>query len=383
MDVVVRPDRTYALVVGIEKYELGALSDLDGPANDAWQFTNWLLRMNVPDENIFLFLSSPEQNKTLNSSVALSIKEASRENIRHTIEILPKLEGDLLWFFWAGHGVVTLEDRNRLYYADAIASDKKNLDVPSLLWFLKSNDVKSFPRQIFIFDTCASYLPDGRWDLPDDTFAPSRNVAPVMSHEQFVLFAGRPGEAAMNSAERRAGYLSEVVMRELIQETGHQWPPDMGSVTAKVKNEFKRRRKNDLSGQTPRIFWYRTWEDDLIHYPFEQLKLHGTTERTALHNQDEDPVTSLVSALKACRYMRIHNSRQIIIDRLRPEIRDTIMYEPDTQLHITNVVTTCLNYEGGMDSLIHILGSYEKRSKQMKGVEALWNAIRSTIDADT
>lgn len=383
MDVIARPDKTYALVVGIEKYELGALGDLDGPANDAWQFTNWLLRMNVQYENIFLFLSSLEQNKSFNPSAALSIKEASRENIRRTIEILPKLEGDLLWFFWAGHGVVTLEDRNRLYYADAIPSDKKNLDVPSLLWFMKSNDMKSFPRQIFIFDTCASYLPDGRWDLPDDTFAPSRNVAPVMSHEQFVLFAGRPGEAAMNSAERRAGYLSEVIMQELIQETGDQWPPDMESVTTKVKNEFKRRRQKDLSGQTPRIFWYRTWEDDLIHYPFEQLKLQGTTERTSLHNQDEDPVTSLVSALIACRYMRNPNSRQIIIDRLRPEIRDAIMYDSDTQLHITNVVTTCLNYKGGMDSLIYILGSYEKRSKQMKDVDVVWDALRSTIVVDT
>ena len=44
----VSPQRTCALVVGIERYDADRTWDLDGPANDAARFTSWLLSRGVP-----------------------------------------------------------------------------------------------------------------------------------------------------------------------------------------------------------------------------------------------------------------------------------------------------------------------------------------------
>lgn len=43
MSVKATPENTYALVVGIEKYDAGPDWDLDGPTRDASRFCAWLL----------------------------------------------------------------------------------------------------------------------------------------------------------------------------------------------------------------------------------------------------------------------------------------------------------------------------------------------------
>jgi len=55
------PKRTFAVVVGVETYELGSGWDLFGPAGAACAFTDWLLKRDVKPEHIFLFLSPQQQ----------------------------------------------------------------------------------------------------------------------------------------------------------------------------------------------------------------------------------------------------------------------------------------------------------------------------------
>jgi hypothetical protein len=45
---VTSPDRTHAVVVGIERYEAGDAWDLDGAAGSALRIIRWLRRCRVP-----------------------------------------------------------------------------------------------------------------------------------------------------------------------------------------------------------------------------------------------------------------------------------------------------------------------------------------------
>ncbi len=162
MTVTVDPKRTYALVVGVEKYEAGSIWDLDGPANDARKFVVWLRSRHVPEENILLFLSPLDKNKAV---AGAEVQVATREKVYGAITgILPrKHEGALLYVFWGGHGIITPDNRRLLFYADATQANHLNLDVNSLLASLRSDYFPCFAQQICIIDACANYV--GDWQV--------------------------------------------------------------------------------------------------------------------------------------------------------------------------------------------------------------------------
>jgi hypothetical protein len=58
------PAQSHAVVVGIEKYDIGDAWNLNGPALDAVRFVRWLRTRGVPAENIDLFASPLAENKT-------------------------------------------------------------------------------------------------------------------------------------------------------------------------------------------------------------------------------------------------------------------------------------------------------------------------------
>ncbi len=373
-----RHDKTYALITGIEVYTPDLLSELNGPAHDALEFAKWLLKVGVPDTNIFLFLSPLEQNNIPNISTGLVVRPATRTEVRTVItDVLPKLDGDLLYFFWGGHGVFTLDDRYRLYYTDASRADKKNLDVSSMLSFLRSDDLTRFPQQIFIFDACANYLQNDQLALPDDTFVPNIKQAPAIPHEQFVLFAARPGQAAWNSSARKTGLLSEVLMHEFQKENGKLWPPDMEQIASRVVKEFVTRRRSKLVQQTPVYFWYQDWGNNKrLFGQLDPEKLDHLTIQNDPYTFSLPQIMPLIQKLIECTYIKDPESRQVIIDSLSPQITHAVRYHSNIQIHITYLVKTCLNYEGGIDELLDILQIYEKDSRQMQNVKATWDKLR-------
>ena len=54
----VEASRTFAVVVGVDRYELGPRLNLLGPARSARRFAEILLARGVPASHIFLFLST-------------------------------------------------------------------------------------------------------------------------------------------------------------------------------------------------------------------------------------------------------------------------------------------------------------------------------------
>jgi Caspase domain len=218
------PQQTYALVVGIEKYDAGPLWNLNGPASDAVAFVNWLLSQQVPAEHILLFLSPlEEENQSLLTDAPIPAQTATLSNIYTAITRQFLLwQGDLLYLFWGGHGMITLERSQKLFCADATQQTRQNLDLDSLLTALRStyfaapeSSTSRFPEQVCIVDACRSYerSRETAFSLPVVTFVHGEPLR--RSCEQFVLFATKPGSAAANRNDLKTGRFSEIVLQEL------------------------------------------------------------------------------------------------------------------------------------------------------------------------
>ena len=139
-EIRANPKRTYALIVGIEKYKDGSLPDVNGPGSDAIEFAKWLSKRGVPKKNIFLCISLLEENQGLLEKLELEFQEATQTNVWNLLtESLHKKEGDLLLIFWVGHGIIDSEERKRrLFFADATINNGQNLYLESLLESIKS-----------------------------------------------------------------------------------------------------------------------------------------------------------------------------------------------------------------------------------------------------
>jgi hypothetical protein len=164
---LIQPENVYALVVGIEKYKGGSEWDLNGPANDALKFANWLLERGVEPDHIQLFLSPLDKNVALIQDAkakGLTPKTANHDLIAETIRSQLTSQngrGDLLYVFWGGHGNITKTQATirRMLFADTDDDTKWNLNFNSLLEALSTFAYGSgFRQQIFFIDTCANAL---------------------------------------------------------------------------------------------------------------------------------------------------------------------------------------------------------------------------------
>lgn len=151
------PQNTHAVIVGVEKYPVKKWG-LDGPVNDAGRFSNWLIQRGVPPENIRIFLSPLPENEKSKELNGLNYQYATEENIRkYFYDYLPKISGDLFWFFWGGHGFITpikSKINFRLLFGDSKPDSFRNLNLNSLINSMKFDFFQEFRKQIFIIDAC-------------------------------------------------------------------------------------------------------------------------------------------------------------------------------------------------------------------------------------
>ncbi|MEQ9550302.1 MAG: tetratricopeptide repeat protein [Coleofasciculus sp. G3-WIS-01] len=270
MKFSVKPEQTYGLVVGIEKYQENSWN-VDGQVNDALKFAQWLSGRGVPRDNIRLCLSPLEENGTLAESTEWVIEEATESNITTLItDVLSEKKGDLLYLFWAGHGLITSTRNRRLLFADATKRNWQNLDLDSLLVYLSSDSFK-ISHHICIIDACANYILESQGrptNLGGKTFPSGK---PKTESQQFVLLATREGERAKVSDQEKTGYFSQAVREALEEESNGSFPPDMEVITEKVKQRFKALFKALDKKQLPTYLYRRNWDGDTDIYHPNQL----------------------------------------------------------------------------------------------------------------
>src|SRR5262245_4887720 len=128
------PEKTRAIVVGMETYAVGSGWNLNGPASDAYKFVNWLRTRGVPDGQISLFISALPENQQLVNQIGIPGTNPTQAAITSAItDGLANGSGDLLIFFCGGHGVVDAKNNRLLFCADASEANLRHISLNSLL----------------------------------------------------------------------------------------------------------------------------------------------------------------------------------------------------------------------------------------------------------
>jgi hypothetical protein len=349
--------RTYALVVGIEQYAGGSEWKLNGPASGARHFADWLIGRGVPAANVKLFLSPLDENSDLLNRPGPTVRAATGDVIYNAInDELRPADGDLLYLFWAGHGIISIDGTRRLFCADARADSVVTLNLNSLLSALHTDAFVGFPQQIVVVDACANYiesLPLAH-TLPERTFAQGG----PRSAEQFVLLGAKPGDLAKNLDAEKTGLFSREVRELLEREPLDRWPPDMVALTASLQRRFIKLREERLTDQTPSFFWYRDW--DANEGTLGQPSIEPAVATSAALPADLLEVTfrekgEVVDALVSIPAIKNPNNRETILQQLRSDIYRSIPRDPALQFDVFNTVDTCLNYAGGIQELYEVV----------------------------
>jgi hypothetical protein len=253
---VTSPDRTYAVVVGIERYEAGEAWDLDGAAGSALRIIRWLCRCGVPVANITVLLSPLDANRlTVQQTLAelgFSPEQwhpATADEIRRVItEQLPNKDGDLLVLFWSGHGVLDREKQRRLFCANAAVNAKYNVNLSQLMAALSGKNFRGLRDQVIIVDACANFIQEMRLNLrePDSGFA----VGDTRWVNLDALLAAGQGQKASLEQKASSGTFGRVVA-DWLDEHPATLPPAMNELAATVAAHFDRLRREGVTAQHP------------------------------------------------------------------------------------------------------------------------------------
>ncbi|CAL9468516.1 hypothetical protein SUDANB120_02790 [Streptomyces sp. enrichment culture] len=250
------PARVHAVVVGIEHF--GRVPDrgwdLPGAAADAMRFTRWLRRRGVPAENITLMLAPvPAAQAAFNAEArALGIDVrfvVSRDHIMDGFRPRSEAsEGDLLYVYWGGHGVLDHGDRRLLLCPDAHDADQRCVDLHQLREYLTRPDVVQFPQQVFLVDACATFREVNSG--PSGPAVAAFPAGPRQAVDQFLLLAAAIGQAALQDEARDTGAFSDAVLTWL-EERSPGLAPDLAALSAHLEEHFDGSGPDGSALQTP------------------------------------------------------------------------------------------------------------------------------------
>ncbi len=263
----VSPEKTVAIVVGVEKYDLGPNWNLDGAANDALTFTRWLLDQGVRKEKLLLFLSPLDKNKVCCDESGIPYEPATHVNVMNglnqKLNSEANLAGDLLFLFWGGHGIAESDRVRHLLFANATTDYKIAVDFNSVLEMLRDRNRRAFEYQVGIVDACANYFvpKDRRLSLASTSVSGEGASEKI---KQFVMFASSIGERAEHDQDRKTGLFSSEVLQRLKQHKPMPqalWP-NLNRLRDDLKAHFERLKRDDKLrfNQTPARFQWE-WPD--------------------------------------------------------------------------------------------------------------------------
>ncbi|MGW2058392.1 VMAP-C domain-containing protein [Streptomyces sp. NPDC001840] len=258
------PSRVFALVVGIESYEVSHRWNLTGAARDAERFAGWLTgQAGVPADNVRLLVSSlertdPEQDLTVRQL-------PTKENIERILfKELPACDGDLLWLYWAGHGYLDQSHRMLLPYADATKDFTSHLNLEEALRWWKSSRLPPgrFHRQIAIGDACR--VDTGRAAKLAFGSSAYGVGGTVPERRQFTLYASHQGEVAQNLTDKGAGQFTDTLLRRLDGRTLDETVQGLVGIARSVQADFHLLRSRGLAWQEPQFVIGRDWSGSAV-----------------------------------------------------------------------------------------------------------------------
>ena len=364
-------ERTAAVIVGIETYKDPDFHRLDGVAEDARKFADWLLRLGVPANRVLLFLSEdadPPRGVQVvlddGQMVAIPARLATRKSITDafTEDVWTWGNSDavgLLIVFWSGHGFL-IDDKVRLLdFADVVARNRMPLNFTSLLEFLEG---VPFPRlQVAFVDACAI---DARhvstaWKYGGVSFQANENPR---DRQQFVLYSQRDGLYAPNYRIGHPLSFRGRLLEEL--EQGWQsernvktcWPPDLQVVANRIKTFFKEKRTTNESDQCP-IFDVIGWDGDRDRDPRFGVLGRAAKPAPAGANQAKR-VAALAKALGSLVFFNEPKNRREFLRRLPDSVRGGVLASDEDFLE--QMAANILTEPCGLGRLLDALETFPR-----------------------
>lgn len=275
------PERVFALVVGIESYDVDQRWSLPGPAADAMRVASWLTgSAGVPGDHVRLLLSPLNPNDTQTHA------PATLKNVERALyDELPKCDGDLLWIYWAGHGYIDRTDQLLLPCGDATAAHPRHLNLDAALRWWRSTNVSRgrFRRIVAVGDTCRVESAKAR-ALRWGTNEPGAgDIDP--ERRTFVLYAARPGQAAKNDAERQSGQFTDTLLKHLANQSVEKSVEGLVHIAHTVQADFRIMRARGDAWQEPEFVISRGWDGTSL---FGDHWMEGATG--AVHKSGGAPV---------------------------------------------------------------------------------------------
>jgi hypothetical protein len=350
----VNPAQSHAIVVGIEKYDIGNTWDLDGPAVDAARFIRWLRSRGVPAPNIRLFAAPLERNKGELASLDVPAWPADSKTVIDALGHFAGRTGELIFLFWGGHGV-SGEDSRRLFYSDVSQNLLRSSQFPALLRFFRS--LGGFSRQVFFVDTCANYveLMQSQVALADVAFP---SGLPDGGVSQYVLFGAGAGEFAANDSALRTGAFSSCLLEGLEVSPTTEWPPPLPAVQSQLEASMLRLRAEGRADQTPVTYNYRDWAGN--EGTFRDVTAVGRPAAAgAIKLADRD---LLLEALLKCKVMLSASRRDSILDDLGADIANSVERDPANRFDALAILKTAGRFKGGLGELIRVVRWHEGNS---------------------
>jgi hypothetical protein len=86
----------------------------------------------------------------------------------------------------------------------------------------------------------------------------------------------------------------------------------------------------------------------------------------------KDAFSEVVDALAAVPCLERRYVRQLIVERLRPEIAVAIQHFPDRHTHVVEILRKCMNYDGGVTELLSLIWEMDKSSMA-------WRQLMATV----
>jgi hypothetical protein len=153
----------------------------------------------------------------------------------------------------------------------------------------------------------------------------------------------------------------------------------------------------NAAGENALVLFLRVLADhkpsgDACHGQLEALA--GALERTVhsggVENSGTSPVPpapspkgplsarlkrQLIQALLACPTIGDRHTRDTVVSELPTDVRSNIRRNTADRVDVSNIVTACMHYEGGLSALIESVRFYEGDSIPRRDLDAVWEKI--------
>ncbi|MEA2622260.1 MAG: hypothetical protein QOH61_1170 [Chloroflexota bacterium] len=147
---------TWALVVGIDEYELPSIPRLRGAAADAIAVVEWLRKLQVPDSQIFVHAAPSATTRPALDALGIKWQDAREAAIWDSAKKLQAIPGGTrLFVFLSGHGLYEPSSKRLFLTQESGINDAwTNIGIDLYIDFFLST---AFPLQFLVMDGCQNY----------------------------------------------------------------------------------------------------------------------------------------------------------------------------------------------------------------------------------